>query len=271
MKDPIAVIMAVYGKDDPAKFKDSIASVIKSHLTPYRPIHIYLVIDGEIPENLEATITKNTSNFYKVIRRSQNGGLGAALNDAIRSLENEKFVFRMDADDRCFPQRFQRQIDYLTTNPSISICGTYIIEVDERSGHEQTIKFSATEIEKHGFFLSRVPVAHPTVCFRREVFDKVPAYPTVRNNEDVSMWFSCIKAGLHFGNVPEPLLYFSISEDFWKRRGVNKAISEWRCYTRGLIDLKAPKVTLIIPTLRLAFRLLPTFLSQLLYRSPLRR
>lgn len=117
----------------------------------------------------------------------------------------------------------------------------------------------------------RVPVAHPTVCFRRSVLQTLGGYPPTPMNEDVALWFECIAHGFKFGNLQEPLLDFTVSESFFKRRGSKKAFGEFLVYTRGIWKIFGLTWKYIIPMIRLVFRLLPTSLQKQGYQSNFRR
>ncbi len=265
------VLMSVHRAVEPSHLRRALDSVLHQRVPDHTEIRIYLGIDGAIPPALNQVVRDFEARIYKIIRFSENRGLGCVLTDLIQSREDEMFFFRMDADDVSYPQRFRRQIEYMRRHPDIDILGTDIMEVDWTSGRREIVHFADDHEDARRKIAWRVPVAHPTVCFRATVFDRVPCYPAARLNEDVGMWFTCLQSGLRFGNVPEPLYEFTITEQFWQRRGPRKAWHEFMARIRGLLALEGLDWRYILPAARLVLRLLPIRLQKLAYQSRLRK
>jgi hypothetical protein len=139
------------------------------------------------------------------------------------------------------------------------------------SGQRRQVAFCSGPQDAVGHLHMRVPVAHPSVCFRRHALDRTNGYPLTGTNEDVSLWFVCAREGLRFDNVHEPLLEFRITEKFWGRRSLKKAVSEWSCYRRGITSLHGPfNWRQAYPAMRFLLRIAPRPLSKWLYGSSLR-
>jgi glycosyltransferase involved in cell wall biosynthesis len=58
----------------------------------------------------------------RVLHESQQKGLAVRLNDCVTQARG-KYIVRMDADDIAYPERFQRQVQYLETHPDIDLLG----------------------------------------------------------------------------------------------------------------------------------------------------
>lgn len=267
----IATLMAVYHGDDPVLLKRALDSILYQNFTEPVDHRIYLVVDGHIPPATQAVLAANEGLLHQLIRHPENRGLASALNTMIDALADEAYVFRMDADDVSHEDRYQQQLDHLKAYPDIDIVGTDIVEVDTQSGRRRQVRFSSDPEDAIRSLCKRVPVAHPTVCFRRHVLDEVKAYPDNGTNEDVALWFVCAKKGYRFGNVHLPLLEFTVGKNFWNRRSFNKAYSEFKCYVQGIWLLHGITWRYVFPILRLGLRLSPRAISQIFYDSPIRR
>lgn len=266
----LAVLISVYKNDSVARFECALKSILDQDLPGEYDVRVYLGVDGPVCRDLEAVIDFFRPQIYRVVRSQSNEGLASTLNNLLRTLEDEQFIFRMDADDISSRARFRQQLDFLKAHPEVDILGTDIIENDVLTGSRRVIAFAFDHNDAVKKITRRVPVAHPTVCFRRRVFHAVPQYPSARGNEDVAMWFACLRKGLRFGNVHEPLLEFTVSTDFWSRRGFRKAWSEFVCYIIGTWRLHGLTWHYVFPIGRLFFRFLPSFISKFLYKSTLR-
>src|SRR5436305_9543595 len=58
-----------------------------------------------------------------------NTGLGFALNEAL-AVARAPFIARMDADDECLPERFEKQIQYLRNHPECVLLGSRVLWID---------------------------------------------------------------------------------------------------------------------------------------------
>lgn len=271
MRTKVATLMAVYRGDDPQALAVALESVLGQQFTDEVESHLYLAVDGPVPEGINRVIAERGERIYRIHRLDRNFGLAAALNSLIKELSDEAFIFRMDADDRSDIRRYQVQLDYFRQHPSIDILGTDIIEVDTEKGTRRRISFCRGPDDALAKLCRGVPVAHPTVCFRRHVLDRVGGYPLSGTNEDIALWFRCAQEGFRFDNVNEPLLDFTVSPHFWSRRSIGKSFSELRCYTTGIWALNGITWKYVYPILRFALRIAPRWLVRLMYASPLRR
>jgi glycosyltransferase involved in cell wall biosynthesis len=269
---PFATLIAVYRQDDPALFRAALLSTLSQVVESHQQSRVYLGIDGPINEALERVVSEFEPQIFCIYRSEVNKGLAATLNALIVRLKDEAFVFRMDADDLSLPGRYAAQLAYLDAHPEVDILGTAITEADSASGQERLVRFARDHRDALASIHLRVPVAHATVCFRRRVFDLVQGYPERGTNEDIALWFKCLKAGLRFGNLPQSYLRFHISENFWKRRSLQKAFMELRCYLAGIHTLFGLFTwRYAAPFARFVIRLAPTAVSRWVYASPLRR
>lgn len=265
----IAVLMGLYGRDDPMLFERALQSTLEQALPEGHVLHLYLGVDGPLPDALEIILARYESRIYRISRSESNVGLAKTLNRLIRERGDEAFFFRMDADDECLPGRFMAQLAFLSARPDIDILGTAIWECD--GGVEpRLVRFAQGPEDARRRIDRRVPVAHPTVCMRRAVLDRIGAYPERRGNEDISMWFECLEAGFRFDNLSDPYLNFTVTAAFWKRRSAEKAFSECRSYIEGIWRLDGLTWRYVYPLARLALRLSPEWVSRRLYASNLR-
>ena len=100
-----------------------------------------------------------------MIENHSNRGLIFSLNKGI-SVSLGKYIARMDADDRCAPNRLAAQYEFMEANPQIGLTGSdYINFSDTFSQHCYTLKKSG--IIK-AWLLFTTSICHPSVMMRSE-------------------------------------------------------------------------------------------------------
>ena len=156
-------------------------------------------------------------------RREENKGLAVSLNELLVIIKDKEYIFiaRMDADDISMLDRFEKQVKYLETHPSVDMVGGAINEIDENGKDRGKItKYPCAPEECRAFFAKRNPVAHPTVMFRRSFFEKAGwEYPTdFMRNEDTRLWHEGYKHGCVIANIPDVVLNFRMTNNMFKQR-----------------------------------------------------
>lgn len=270
MQIKIATLMAVYRGDNSSELEIALDSVLAQIFTDNVESRLYLAIDGPVTDEINRVIAVRENKIYRILRLDQNRGLATALNSLIKLLSDEVFVFRMDSDDRSHSNRYQTQLNYFKDHAGIDILGTDMIEIDTQRGTHRRVSFCSGPDDAIAKLCQRVPVAHPTVCFRRRVLDRVGGYPLAGTNEDVALWFRCAHEGFRFDNVKQPLLDFTINSNFWSRRSYKKSFSEFRCYAQGIWTMEGFTWKYVYPLARFLMRIAPSWLARRAYNSRFR-
>lgn len=115
----LAVLMPTYNC---AKYLQESIDSILNQTYPDFDLYIYDDCSTDDTPQLVASYTDERI-FY--IKNSKNLGIAKTLNLGLEKLlSNYEYIARMDADDWAFPERFQKQMDFLEQNKSIALCGT---------------------------------------------------------------------------------------------------------------------------------------------------
>lgn len=123
----VAVLLSVYKKDDPNAFKDAVNSIHSQTVK----CDLYIFVDGPVSEEISVFLTEFIElKGTFVVFSETNIGLASALNRLIDLVlkKNYTFIARMDSDDVSYPQRIERQMEYLTQNLDVDILGTHVTE-----------------------------------------------------------------------------------------------------------------------------------------------
>lgn len=239
-----SVLMSIYYKEKPENFKLALDSIFNQTM---KPTEIILVEDGNLTDDLEKVIKeyeKKYSNFL-VIRNKENKGLGYSLNDGLKKC-HFNYIFRMDTDDICRNDRFEKQIQYMIDNPTIDVLGSNIFEFNENIDEKMRIKKMPVGEEVKKYILRRNPLNHMTVCFKKSSVEECGGYQPMDYLEDYYLWVRMHIAGKRIDNIDDTLVYARIGNGFEKRRGNKKQISGWKkmqnyMLENNLIDKKMYK------------------------------
>ena len=267
--DKIAVLLPVYKKDDPLFFITSVSSILEQ---TYQNFTIFLGVDGPIEGELNDAVENIGHNAkVSVIRFTENRGLACVLNDLITAAEERGFEYlaRMDADDICMKERFEKQISFLMEHPDVDVVGGAIEEIDENEElNGKRVVYPLTHEECRKFFRYRDPLAHPATFFRKRFFDKARGYrPEYRKNQDTMLWFDGFMNGCVFANLSDTVLHFRVAKDFYGRRNGWKRAKQMM---RSRMEInKAMKYDISANLFAIAMALMtvsPTWLKKFLYR-----
>jgi glycosyltransferase involved in cell wall biosynthesis len=190
-----------------------------------KPDEIVLVQDGPVPEVLLTLLQEYEEKYptiMHVIRLEKNGGLGNALKLGV---ENAKYdiIARMDSDDICLPDRFEKQLAYLEAHPECDIVGgqmTEFIDEPENIVGRRTVPLSNEEI--YNYMKNRCALNHVTVMFRKEAVLKAGNYQDWFWNEDYYLWVRMMMSKCQFANLPDVLVNVRSGADQYARRGGKK-------------------------------------------------
>lgn len=265
-----SVLQSVYAKDNP-EFLDKTLNSLKEQTVCAK--EIILVKDGPISPELDNIIQKWKEYLpLKVVGYEVNKGLAHALNFGLQFI-NTSLIARMDSDDICNKERFEKQLLFFENNTDCSICGTALKEfyIEKNSTIIEKLRLYPERTTKESESLFKgTPLGHPTVMMKTELLKKYKYNENTSMNEDIDLWFRLIKDNIIIYNIQEPLLNFRITDGTFKRRSIKKAFSEFKIYYRNLFELFGIKPKLVLPFIRLFIRFLPPFITKKLYFSNLR-
>lgn len=253
MDQTVTVGIPFHKSVNPDKLKLAIDSVLNQSR---KPELIHLLQDGEVTPDLSNLIEQ-----YKVIKNielisfKENQGLAKVLNHSIR-MSKTKYYARMDADDVAYPNRLLKQIQFLEDNQEVDILGSYALDIDD-NGNELSLRKVPEEHDDIIKYIWTNPMIHPTVVFRLDSIIKAGLYNSeTRKRQDYEYWFSCAKNGLKFRNIPEPLLYYRFTEDWFLRNNAKVIWDQVKMGWKGCYQLRLPFYSYIgvsVPLIKILF------------------
>ena len=196
----VTVLMAVFNGID--FLREAIDSILSQ---TYRDFEFIVYDDASTDGSRE--FLESVEDPRLILRANfKNCGLSANLADGI-ARSQAKYIARMDADDIALPQRLERQVQFLETNPEIGVLGTAVrfFKDDAESSFIATQPARHEDIAIELFF--RFTMMHPTIMLRRHILIDAGANydPEFRYSQDFDLWSRLVSC-TRFGNLSEPLL-----------------------------------------------------------------
>ncbi|EKT63118.1 glycosyl transferase family protein [Providencia alcalifaciens Dmel2] len=261
------LLMSLYDKEVPSYLKECFNSIIYNTVQPEKLIIIY---DGPINVQLNNVVNEYRSKIsIDVLKLKNNVGLGKALNYGLKHCDYD-WVFRMDTDDYCLPDRFEKQIKYIQDNPDVVLLGSSTEEFDsnlEKSLGLRNPPTSHNEILHYA--KKRNPFNHMTVAFRKDVIQQVGGYQHHLYMEDYNLWIRVIAAGHQVANLSDVLVNVRGGDSMIKRRkGLVYIKSELRLAKLKIEQkIDTPINAYLTFMLRSIPRLLPTSILSQVYKN----
>ena len=269
-----SVLIPVYAKENPAFLELSLRSILDEQTL--LPNEVVIVEDGPITTELDAVLGGFEKRYPDIFRRyklEKNQGMGIAMNYGLERASCE-WVARMDSDDIAVPQRFERQLEFLSMNPTIDVLGSSIEEFEKEPGDLQRYRnLPETHDEIVELMKFRNPINHMTVFYRRELASKAGGYWLERYFEDYNLWYEMWKAGARLHNLQDNLVRVRIGNNMVGRRSGYGYFEIEKIFLRKL--RKDGFITgveyLYLTAVKFALRILPTPLLEQFYKHFLRK
>lgn len=266
-----SVLMSVYAKESPLFLKEALESLRNQTLPA---AEIVIVKDGSIGEALESVLTEYAGCLpLKTVGYEKNRGLGYALAFGLQHCRYD-WVARMDSDDIADKFRFEKQINFITEHPALSVVGGQIQEFSESITEvmkSRRVPLDHDDIVR--FLKKRNAINHVTVFFKKKDVLNAGNYEDVPGFEDYYLWVRMILNGCKVANIPENLVAVRVGNDMIGRRiGFRYAKEEYRFYKK-LRKLKFLSCTEFIKVvcMRIPLRLVPKPVLAFIYKKLLRK
>jgi glycosyltransferase involved in cell wall biosynthesis len=201
---PVSVVMSVYNCEK--YLSAAIGSVLGQ---TFRNFEFIIINDGST-DNSAAVIKSYRDSRIKVIEQN-NSGLAAALNTGI-NISVGKYIARMDGDDICLPQRFEKQFEFLEQNPDHVLAGSNAAVIDQSGQFIYNSEHPCDwpDIKKT---LPFPPIFHSSVMMQRAAVLKCGKYNETASKlndfEDLLLWNRLVQYG-KFANLPDRLIQYRL-------------------------------------------------------------
>jgi glycosyltransferase involved in cell wall biosynthesis len=233
----------------------------------HRPYRVHLIQDGPVSDDLTALVNDYVARGPHIehLLIPDNSGLPNALNLSIQQTRSPYYA-RMDADDISRPDRLEVEARYLEEHPAVDIVGSWAIEFHDDPDEADTFlrKLPTDQPDIARIFHYRSPFVHPSVMFRRSVFDRIGLYDLWWTTaQDYELWARALRHGVGLANIADPLLYLRVNGKVAKRSRLMEIVRQARARYR--YNTWSP-VSNVLKISAVLFRLMPGPVRQWAYR-----
>jgi glycosyltransferase involved in cell wall biosynthesis len=266
MHEPFALLVSVYDGDRPDYLRRALRSAVDDQTV--RPDQVVIVRDGPVREELANALDelgRESPVPVTLVPLPRNAGLGPALD---RGLAASWFdvVARMDADDVAMPHRFEVELP-LIEDADIVGAGLleFVADTNDIVGQRVPPTDSGQILR---YARMHDPFNHPTVVYRRSAVHAAGGYGELRLMEDYALFARMLAGGARAVNVAEPLVYYRVGPEAFKRRGgtglLRSELRLQREFRRQGFTTRAEFVRNVI--VRGGYRLIPWWCRRALYK-----
>lgn len=176
----------------------------------YENVEVLVINDGSVDDGATEAIAKAYGNAITYYCKA-NGGVASALNVGIR-LATGDYISWLSHDDLYCPQKIERQIAVLASNPSPeTILYSDYEMIDAENSLLKTVRLdAATPADIRQAFLKLLFLASVHGCsllLPKKCFVEVGYFnESLRTTQDYDVWFRLLKLGYEFRHIPEILI-----------------------------------------------------------------
>lgn len=261
----VSVLMGIY--NCAKTLPEAIDSILGQTYTDWELI---LCDDGSADDTCAVAESYRQRFPEKIIllKNKRNMGLNYTLNRCL-SQANGEFIARMDGDDLCSADRFEKEIRALETHPEMAVVSTNMVYFDEAGiwGQGHVVPFP----EKYAF-MGGTPFCHAPCMMRRTVLKEIGGYtddPKFLRVEDFDLWVKLYAAGYKGMNLDESLYQMRDDRNATNRRKFRYRINEARVICKAVRLLGLPARNYIRAMRPILVGLIPMWLYEKLHKKRL--
>jgi len=197
----LTVLMPVYNA---SRF---LAAAIESILQQTFTDFDFIIIDDASTDDSVSIITSYSDPRIRFYQNEENSGISVTLNRGIEMAETE-LIARMDADDISYPERLQRQYEFIQANPGGALYSCWVRVIGMANEFIRQDNFNSKYYYYNLVFICWI--YHPTIVFFKSAVESVGKY-NVRYSEDFELFWQLSRRYKIF-NLSEVLLDYRVTD-----------------------------------------------------------
>jgi glycosyltransferase involved in cell wall biosynthesis len=185
----------------------------------------------------------------KAFRNERNKGPAFGVNKAISEIAIGKYIAITHSDDAWRPDKLEKQVAFLESNPDIGAVFTWVQAIDENGLDIENDWFDRGNQSRwewlHELFNEGNHLNHPSVLIRKACYENVGLYSyALAQTPDAEMWSRVLLAyPIHV--MPERLTLHRLFSDKRNTSGIRPEVvvrlnNEWNCLRENFLRIENP-------------------------------
>ena len=219
----VSIITPVYNSEK--HLADCINSVLIQDYTEWE----HILVDDCSSDNSFEIIEEfaKRDNRIVILKLTTNCGPGVARNTAIEMAKGRYIAF-LDCDDIWFPQKLEKQVDYMQKN-DYPFTFTSYLHMDE-SGRFRDKTVIAPEKVSYKSALFKNPIGCLTAMYDTQFYGK-QYMPDIRKRQDYALWLKLLKRSNAYG-IQECLAGYRLQKKSVSSNKLSLIKYEWLIYRK---------------------------------------
>lgn len=263
MREPlISVLMGIYNCAD--TLEEAVQCIINQTYTNWE-----LIMCDDCSSDQTLEVAKQLAKKDKrivVIRNKKNLTLAPTLNHCLK-IAKGKYIARMDGDDLCAVDRFEKELNFLEEHPEYALVSCQMNLFDDK-GIYRTINHVANP--KKEDWVKKSQFCHAGCMLKASVLRELNGYSelSTRNRvEDYDLWIRMYARGYVGYNLQEALYDMRDDRNALHRRTLQNRINEVRVKYSACKNLKMKKKYYLWTISPILKWVIPSFFYKILHKK----
>lgn len=196
MPPRISVVLPVY---NPGPYlRPAIDSILNQSYADFE----FIIIDDGSTDGSGQVIDSYKDSRLRIYHQT-NQGVMATLNRGLELARGE-YIARMDHDDLSYPQRFQKQVEFLDAHPDHVILGTTYAYIDTTGTPRGVFPALLHDDDIRREIITKSPLGHGSTMIRGSVIREHHLHYRSTYIDDYDLWVRLVNFG-KIANLPDVL------------------------------------------------------------------
>lgn len=266
MNEPlISVLMAVYNCSE--TLKEAVKCIVNQTYTNWE-----LIIFDDCSNDDTYEVAKSlaeSDNRIKLFKNEKNLTLAPTLNNCLKQA-NGVYVARMDGDDICVFDRFEKEVSFLDRHPEFALVSC-LMDLYDDEGTYGTVKYK--ECPQKVDFAYGSPICHAGCMMRKSVLEELNGYDVSSEKErieDYDLWIRMYAAGYKAYVLQEVLYSMRDDRNAIKRKKFKFRVTEYKLKKKMCREFELPFKYRLLIFKPILLGLIPSFVYSFLHRKKYR-
>jgi glycosyltransferase involved in cell wall biosynthesis len=177
----VSIVMPVYNCQK--YLKEAIISVLSQ---TYKNIELVIVNDGSTDSSMDIILSFSDDRIRCLVNEF-NSGIVFTRNRGLDAAKGE-YVATLDSDDIAMPERIEKQVFFLSSNPDYGMCGTFFYTMNSEGKPRRKIKFPTNNRDIVTYLTLGNCFCNSTVMIRSQLAKELKYREKFDIVEDYELW-----------------------------------------------------------------------------------